>query len=296
MTTPTPQVTELNSRFGIDDALTFDCGLGGLPRAKLKSSEASAEVYLHGAHLTGLRLGDEAVLFLARGAKFAPGSSIRGGVPICHPWFGARAGVRDAPSHGLARTHDWEVVEARAIEEGVKITFGSTFENFETLYSLTLTDHLVMTLDATNRSAEPTRLEQALHSYFRVADIREVELRGLEGTTYLDQLQDRMRRVEGDVPLTFAAETDRVYLETSKPRSIVDPGLGRRIDIETEGARSTVVWNPWADKTARMGDLADSEWPTFLCVETGSVADDALEVKAGASHRLSTTVTTQPLG
>ncbi len=294
-TTTISSARDLESRFGFDEgevSLHIDDGRGTLPRVVLGHDGARAEVYLHGAHVTAYEPADQReVLFIGRSARYEPGKAIRGGIPICFPWFGSRAADPYAPSHGLARTKDWKLGGVGRVDGGVEAMFETRIEKLDVRYRVNLGSTFRVTLEATNIGDEATIVETAMHSYFAVGDIREgVAIEGLNGRTYLDQLQGRARVVEEAEALFFEAETDRVYLDTANRHVIIDPLYQRRLIVETEGCPSTVVWNPWIEKTMRMGDVEDDEWPKFVCLETGAIADDELSVEPGGVCRFSTCI------
>jgi glucose-6-phosphate 1-epimerase len=125
--------------------------------------------------------------------------------------------------------------------------------------------------------------ELALHTYLRVGDVRHVSVKGLDGASYLDKVTGQRELQAGDVTLT--AQTDRVY-DRAGDIVVTDPVLGRRLLITTEGAASTIVWNPWVAKAAAMPDFGDDEWPGMLCIEGGNVLDHAVTLEPGASATL----------
>ena len=112
---------ELNERFG-NEYLRFEEGPGGLVRAVIATPTAQAEVYLHGAHLTHFQPeGQEPVFFVSKQSHFAPDKPIRGGVPLCFPWFGPREGDATAPMHGLARLSEWKVESVQSSDGVVEL-------------------------------------------------------------------------------------------------------------------------------------------------------------------------------
>lgn len=264
-----------------------ESGNGGLERIAIEHPLASGEVYLHGAHVTAWRPpGAAPVLWMSDASHFAADKPIRGGVPICFPWFGAKADDPSAPAHGTARVKDWELVHITDDAAGVTVALRTHIGPFAVGYAATFAGTLSLRLDVVNTSAEPARFEAALHTYLHVTDIRQVEVTGLEGIDYLDSLQGRARVPATGEPIRFAGETDRVYLDDG-PRVVVhDPGWRRRIVVGKEGSASTVVWNPWVAKAARMPDFGDDEWPRMLCIETANVADRAVTLAPGAAHAM----------
>ena len=239
-------------------------------------------------------------------AQFATGKSLRGGIPVCWPWFGPHARDCTLPSHGPARTAAWQPVAAAALDDG------STRISFELIMNDTLAglcghalrvqlhvsigESLSLMLETTNLGDSPFTLTQALHSYFNVGDVRQTTLTGLDGCAYIDKAgganADKVQH--GDVHISD--ETDRIYLATGeRDCSIIDPLLKRKIIIRSSGSDSMVVWNPWTDVAARMGDLGSDGYLHMLCVETTNAASDARQLAAGATHRLGTEYMTQAL-
>jgi glucose-6-phosphate 1-epimerase len=278
-------------------------GAGGLPRVTVaaRPGRGGAEVYLHGATVTAWAPdGEQPVLWLSRASEFSAGAAIRGGVPICFPWFGAHAGDPAAPRHGFARQADWALVEAADTADGTRLAFrladsagtrGSAWPHrFEATYRVTVGQALVLALEVANLDEGAVTFEQALHSYFAVRDVREVTVTGLEEASYVDQLAGPEPLPPSGEPLRLAAETDRIYLDPSSPVTIQDPGARRAIAISGTGARATVVWNPWADKARALRDLADDEWPRMLCVETCNVRAARVRLGPGDRHTMTATV------
>jgi D-hexose-6-phosphate mutarotase len=291
-------LTNLNTRFAIADRLSFREGPGGLIFAEVECEAASATVCLQGAHLTTWqpRGQIEPVIWLSDAAKFAPGKSIRGGVPVCWPWFGAHASDSKLPAHGHARSVMWDATASRALPDGgVELAF----KLIDTDATRALWPHptrceLVLGIGSTlsaelitaNQGDTDIVIGEALHTYFRIGDIGEVKVTGLEGSEYLDKT-DAFARKRQQGAIGFAGETDRVYVNTASECVIEDARLKRRIRIAKTGAQSTVVWTPWADKARAMGDLSEPDgWRAMLCVESGNAADNVVTVPAGGTHRM----------
>ncbi len=258
---------------------------------KLKKGRAWAEMYLHGAHVTRVEMGGEPLIFLSEKAVFAEGEPIRGGIPVCFPWFGPNKTNASLPSHGFARTREWRLVDRG--EDFAVMTLKSDAKSramwpheFEAVYRVQLLeDALLLDFHVTNVGSTAFKVETALHTYFAVSNVRRVSVEGLDGKTYIDQLDGKARKTQqGDV--TFEGEVDRDYLNAPGPVRLRD-GDGRAIRITgEEGCRSTVVWNPWVAKSKVLKDLGDEEWPKFVCVESGFIEDDAVTLEAGEEHRL----------
>ena len=259
-------------------------GQGGLPKLVIRTPQADAEIYLHGAQVTHFQpRGQKPVLFLSGKSSFEPGKPIRGGVPICFPWFGAR---QDAPAHGFARLREWELVCA---EPGA-VTLQLVEDDWGATFRVSVGASLGMELTVKNLCREARQFEAALHTYLAVSDVRQVGITGLAGTTYLNTVGEPRENVEGTAPIRITAETDRLYLNTISTVTVEDHGWQRRIVIEKAGSHSTVVWNPWIAKAQRMADFGDDEWPGMLCVETCNVKNNAVTLATGAIHTMSAVI------
>jgi len=276
-------------------------GRGGLQRLVVRAQQADAEIYLHGAHVTHFQpRGQKPVLFLSGKSWFDTGKPIRGGVPICFPWFTTGPDGKQTPSHGFARLQDWELVSAAESGDGaveIALRFASNEvtrrlwdENFGAEFRVRIGAALGMELRVHNTSPGPIRIEEALHTYLAVSDVRQVGIEGLAGATYLDTVGTPARKTEGDAPIRILGETDRVYLATRSTCVVHDPGWQRRLVVEKTGSDSTVLWNPWIAKAQRMPDFVDDEWPTMLCIETCNVREHAVTIPPGKTHAMTAQV------
>jgi D-hexose-6-phosphate mutarotase len=274
-----------------------------LPALHLRTPIASGQVYLHGAHVAAWQPeGAAPVLWISRDSAFGEGKPIRGGVPICFPWFAAHATDPRAPGHGFARIRPWTLIEAReaadrtvaltlALEDDDATRAGVWPHRFRATFTVEVGRTLRMTLAVENRDRAPITFEEALHTYFAVQDIREVTVAGLEGVEYLDKVDGFARKRQPGAPIRFSAETDRIYLATRGTCTIHDPGKRRRIAIAKTGSDTTVVWNPWTAKAKAMADFGDLEWPEMVCVETCNVNAHAVTLAPGDRHTLTATIT-----
>lgn len=296
----------LNSKFAIPGTAAFEVGQGGLPRLAVATEECAAHIYPYGAHVTHWQpAGQRPVLFVSAKSWFEAGKPIRGGVPVCFPWFGKSDHLPDAPQHGLARIMNWgvETVEQSGGEVKAAMFLRSNDSTrrwwpheFELRLTAVFGRQLLLTLEATNTGADAFEFTEALHSYFYVGDVRRASVSGLEGMDYLDTVGGRTPRQEPDAPLRVEAETDRLYNATQTACVIDCPALGRRIVVDKEGSNSTVVWNPWVDKSRAMPDFGDDEWPLMLCIETANFGPDAVRLPPGASHAMQAKIWTQNSG
>jgi len=268
-----------NPDLSIPQAVAVSYGVNGLYRVTLSHSAGSrVEIYLHGAHIASWTdsKGEE-LFFMSSKANFVQGMPIRGGIPVIFPQFGGGA----LPQHGLVRTMEWKLVHTEVLDGGaIKADFQisdspDTLALWPYRFSLTLgvllkSDSLTVSMDIVNDDDKPFTFQAVLHTYFRVADISQTAVSGLEGITFIDTLREDAREVETQ-PIRFAEETDRVYPGTPNSLKVEDQGNGRVVSIEKRNMPDVVVWNPWIAKSQRMTDFGDEEYLKMVCVETGSI-------------------------
>ena len=287
----------MNLPENLPDTVRIEAGRGGLWRVMVKTPLAEAEIYLQGAHVTHFQpRGQKPVLFMSAKSLFEAGKPIRGGVPICFPWFGPRQDGRPGPGHGFVRLVEWELTSAETARDGaVEIDFqfvsnAATREQwdgvFELNYRVRVGAALGLELRKRNTSNQPMCVEEALHTYLAVSDVRQVGIEGLAGTTYSDRVGTPHTETEGAAPIRITAETDRIYLNTRSTCAAHDPGWQRRLVVEKTGSVATVVWNPWIAKAKAMPDFGDDEWPAMLCIETCNVGEHAVTIAPGQSHAM----------
>jgi len=283
------------------DGAQLEKGPGGLDRLALHAAEGEALVYLQGAHVAHFQpKGAGPVLWMSAASRFEAGKPLRGGVPVCFPWFGPKAGSPEAPMHGYARLLPWRIVAVtREGEGGLRAELELTAEaaarggfagGLSVSLAATVTRSLRIDLVVRNVGAAATTFEEALHSYLAVSDVRQVRIRGLEGVGYVDKTAAMARRPPAGEPIAFTSETDRVYTGATGTVTLEDPGWRRRIAVGKEGSATTVVWNPWVAKAQAMPDFGDDEWTGMVCVETANALDDAIHLAPGASHVMTATL------
>ncbi len=262
-----PDIAELTEKFG-GNGVSFE-DFHGFPAVRLTCEESSALISVYGAHVIDFALtGDEPVLWMSEKSLFADGSPIRGGVPVCFPWFGA-APEGKSGSHGCVRNAMWDVAAAGvAPDGGVFVTLQFANDEFELFYTVTAGRELTMSLEINACGVSNFSFGGALHTYFNVSDAEEISVEDLDGLVYLDTVSNEYGIQYG--PLTIDREIDRIFRTCGSTR-IVDPGFNRIIHIDKYGSNSTVVWNPWIDKSKRMPDFGDDEYHSMLCVEAAKV-------------------------
>lgn len=289
----------LNARQPPQDELHSFAGPSGLPMIEIANAHATARLSLHGAQVLSYRPRgmDADLLFLSEQALYQPGKAIRGGIPVCWPWFGPDPQGLGRPAHGLARTRVWALRRSgpqpggeTLVEMGLRDT-AETRELWPHAFDLTLTvtigSTLQLALTTRNTGEAPFSVSQALHSYFAVGDVAQTRVRGLDGCRYIDNAKGAGGAVKvqtGDV--TVSGEVDRIYTGAPPALRIDDRARPRTVSLHSEGSRTAVVWNPWKDISAGMADLPDDAYRDFVCVETANAADDVVTLAPGAEHRL----------
>jgi len=299
-----PVVEELNHRFGIPGVAKIDEGNGGLSKIQITGSGAEGEMYLHGAHVTSWKPGgNDEVLYLSTKSHWQEGQAIRGGIPICFPWFRAKADDPKAPAHGFARTRGWQLESI--VQGGREVQISMSLESdeqtrrwwpgeFRLSYRVGFGPELILELVCTNTGKTDLRFEEALHTYNRVSDVANVGLRGLDTVHYLDNTDSNTENVQrGDV--TFASATDNAFLRAQSDVDLIDPQLHRRIRLKKSNSLTTVVWNPWHEMAARLGDLGDGEWMRFLCVEASNILTASVTLAPGEEHKMTAILSVEKL-
>jgi D-hexose-6-phosphate mutarotase len=286
------------------DGARLEKGPGGLDRLALDAGEGEALVYLQGAHLAHFQpKGAKPVLWMSAASRFEAGKPLRGGVPVCFPWFGPKAGSPEAPLHGYARILSWTVAAVtRETDGSLRAVLELTAEaaaasglprEFSLSLAVTVSRTLRMELAVRNAGGVPATFEEALHSYLAVSDVRQVRIRGLEGVGYVDKTAGMARKPAETGPIAIVGETDRVYPGATGTVTVEDPGWGRRLVVGKRGSATTVVWNPWVAKAKAMPDFGEDEWTGMVCVETANALDDAIHLAPGASHVMTATIDVQ---
>ena len=296
----TQTLADLQS-FAVPGCIAIVAGDGGLPVLRLATPLCRGEIHLLGAHITRFQpAGQAEVLWMSALSQFAPGKPIRGGIPLCWPWFGPHPDDKSLPGHGFARLRPWTLASVERLSDGgvrtVLTDAGAPLPGFfhawQVRLSVTWSSTLDVELTTTNPGAAPFTISEAMHTYFCVSDVRACCVSGLDGTAIFDKAGGGIRRRHaGEVE--FSTSTDQVHFQAGSCR-IHDPNLHRIIGVTKRGAASTVVWNPWTANAAKMPDFADAEWPGMLCVEAGNCLDDAVTIAPGASRSAGMTISIQP--
>ncbi|HRB28765.1 MAG TPA: D-hexose-6-phosphate mutarotase [Nitrosomonas sp.] len=291
-------IEQLNNQYKITGQLEIIAGKDGLPMIQIKNAKAQALISIHAGQVLSFQPNGESedVLFLSSKAYYQDGKAIKGGAPICWPWFGADPEGKGRPGHGFVRNRPWSVVATEALSNGdIKVTVGldDTPETqaiwphaFSLRQEIIIGDSLNLSLITRNTGKEKFSITQAFHTYFKVGDISCAKVLGLAGCYYLDKTSGGsvQKHQTGDV--TIDAEVDRIYLNVGNTLTIDDSVLNRCIQITSQGSKTAVVWNPWEKIAKEMADLEDTDYQRLLCVETTNAANDVVEVAPGNQCRL----------
>ena len=285
----------LNKQFAAPGRATFRTGPGGFPILTLANAHGTLEITTSGGHVLSYRpAGQKPALFISRESTYIPGKPIRGGIPVCWPWFGPSADDPALPMHGFARLMFWSVDAVAAGADQSEVRLGLRDDErtrkfwphaFELALHVVLGKNLAVELTTRNTGTGPFVLTEALHTYFAVGDIGRVAIEGLEQTPYFDSLT-RLPMPAEKAPIAIRSEVDRVYVDTADDCLIRDAALDRRIRVAKRGSRASVVWNPWIEKSKRMPDFGDDEYHGMVCIEAANARDDAIVLAPGQSHTL----------
>jgi len=295
---------QLNQQFSIKGMLRFYSSSSGMHFCEISNEYATAVVALHGAHVVHFQPHrEEPVLWVSEYTHVKPGKAIRGGIPVCWPWFGPHPSDASKPAHGFGRILDWQVIETGIGSDGETfITFQLTDDEttrkywnlkFDLKLKVTVSQSLRVELITHNPASAPFIYSGALHSYFNVEHAGNIAIYGLDGHFYLDKLDNNKRKLQQG-PVMIRDATDRIYLNTSDDCLIHDPDKHRIIRVAKEGSRSTVAWNPWMHKAQAMEDFGDDEFKDMVCIESGNVVNDMVRVGPGQTHRLATIISVEP--
>ena len=294
-------IAQLEKTFSLDSSLCqlhIKAGQGGLAIIEIENKQASARISLQGAHILSWQpRADAELIWLSPEACFAKGKSIRGGIPICWPWFGAHQNQPSYPAHGFARTQMWQIISTRQLDSGeTQIIFllqthllGQKIQDMwpgksRLEYIVTIGESLSLQLITYNDSQQVICISQALHSYFNVNNITRTRVYGLEDKSYLDK-PDGFTRKKQIGPVEFSEEVDRIYIDT--PDDVFIDDSIRQIAITKQGSDTTVVWNPWEAVASKMADMNKDGYMKMLCVESANAAGDRRIIAPGGQHSLS---------
>ncbi len=289
-------IEQLNTDYGIAGQLKFLEGKGGLPLIEIDNGKAKATISVYAGQLLSFQPASEPedLMFLSQKAYYQAGKAIKGGIPICWPWFGPDPEGLGRPSHGFVRNRLWNVLGTEATESATKVKLGLVetaetqeiwHQSFDLAIAISVGEKLTVELITHNTGAQAFSITQALHTYFKIGDISQVKVLGLEDVKYLDKV-DKGTQKQQQGAVAIAQEVDRIYTDVPGELVIEDAALNRRIRIASQGSKTAIVWNPWAKISAEMADLEDDDYQRFLCVETANADKDIVEILPGSEFRL----------
>ncbi len=291
----------LKRQFSNINDITFIEGNNGLPLIKIDNKNATALISIYAGQVLSYKPSgvSEDMMFLSDNAYFMEGKAIKGGVPICWPWFGS-ASTKEGeklPDHGFVRDNFWTVSSCDNLENGntkIKLSFiasESTHKlwsyTFDLSLEITIGDSLSLELVTKNTGNESFSITEALHTYFKVADVRHVNIFGLEKTNYLDKGNRFTPAFQTDT-VKISEATDHIYTDIKHHINIIDPIFKRKITIKSSGNNNVVVWNPWQAGAQKIADLNDEDYQHFICVEIANAGAEKIDIKPQHHHRLIT--------
>ncbi len=269
----------------------------GFTYIEINNARAHATISTYSGQVLSYRPNGRAhdLLFVSDKAYYEDGKAIKGGIPVCWPWFGPDPEDQGRPAHGFVRNRQWQVAASESLADGsTKVVMSLTDSDatrklwphpFRLNLEITVGDSLRVELVTHNSGDKPVTVSQALHTYFQVGDISKVTVRGLEGADYIDKADDSARKTQVG-PVTIGGEVDRIYTGVTGDLAIDDESLGRIIHITSKGCSTAVIWNPWAATAASMADLDDDDYKKMICVETANAGPETVEIAAGSYYRL----------
>jgi glucose-6-phosphate 1-epimerase len=292
---------DFNKQFGIAGTVNFKEGKGGLPFVELTNQLGKAIISLYGAHvLSYIPNGHEDVLWCSENSLYSEGKAIRGGIPLCFPWFGPHPSDNSKAQHGFARLSNWTVLETAKLQnESVVLRLGLTHSEatqaiwpyaFSAVLEVVLGAELKVSLTITNTDRQTFTYTDALHSYLHVGNIEQISIEGLHQAKYYKGFDKDNTYLQNEELLKIEGEENRRYVETEATTVIHDSSLNRKIQIAKEGSRTTVVWNPWSETVKTMNDMTPDSYRSMMCIEAANAYADFVELEPGQSHTLSTSI------
>lgn len=293
-------INELNQKFAISDKLVFCESKGDLPIASIKNQFAVAEISLYGAHILKYQpVGQNDLLWMSACSMFEKGKPIRGGIPVCFPWFGPHINDSSKPQHGFARLLTWNVIKTSEFSnETVELILELTSNDytrelwpceFRAEMKFIIGSSLEVELTYHNTDNQSFVCSDALHTYFNISDVANTKISGLQGITYYNGFEKEASGKQTEQYLNIQQEENRRYIRHSGECIIEDSGLNRKIHVCKKGSNVTVVWNPW-ENARNIVDMPDNGYKTMVCVEAVNAYDDIVTVDAGKSYSVSTKI------
>jgi len=298
-------IQQLNADFAIANHIEFVAGKGGLPCIQVNNDKASALISIYAGQVLSFKPFNqvEDLMFVSDKAYFQEGKAIKGGIPICWPWFGAAPEYDNIlqikrPDHGFVRNNFWSVLSVAMLKNGeskIVLEFVDSEETqaiwpfqFHLSFEIIIGDSLKLKLITRNTGNQSFSITEALHSYFNIGDVTQLKVLGLEHTEYLDKNKNFVKTYQSEA-ITIAAETDHIYTDKNHKLLIDDPVFKRKIEIISSGNNNIVAWNPWVKGAAAMKDLGNNDYQRFICLEVANAATNNVEILPGSEHKTTAT-------
>lgn len=289
--------------------------IGHLPAFEIRHGKAKAIILEQGAHLVSYGIeGEMPIIWDNPNAVFEKGVAVRGGIPVCWPWFGDIAwnakqiesmcsGFDMPPFHGLVRNVDWQLESMHATDDGTCITFHCETtpdqatcwqHHARLLLSFTIGHTLTLQLKTENLGTKDIAVSQALHTYYAVSNAERLRFEGLSGVEYFDVLDGWKRKLQQEEPV-ITEEITRAYTQTPDRLTIEDQGWNRRIIVSTQGTRSAILWNPWKERARLLDQYQADSWKNMVCLETARLADDLLLLAPGETDTMTLNIAVEKI-
>ena len=289
-------IEQLNADYGIADKAKFVEGKGGFPVIEINNEHARAVISLYAGQVLSFQpVGQKELMFVSNNAYFQSGKAIKGGAPVCWPWFGPDPEGKGRPNHGFVRNRLWDMRSLISTQDGsTQVIMGlvDTPEtrsiwnySFDLAIAITVGSSLTIELITRNTGQQPFEITQALHSYFSVGDITQVQVLGLEDKSYIDKVDDGKQKTQTGA-VTFTQECDRIYLDVPSELIIDDSAWDRQIKVTATNSKTAIVWNPWSEISVNMADLSDKDYQSFVCVETANAANEIIQISPDNEYKM----------
>ncbi len=265
---------------------------------RIKSNHSYAEISLYGAQVVSFIPNDQSdLLWLSPLTELNQKKAIRGGIPICWPWFGKHPQNDELPQHGFARISQFALDTITNLPDGninAQLSLVSTPASkqlfpydFKLVVDITVGQQLKVSLTTHNTGSEPFAISEALHSYFSVNDISETHIKGLKNTTFFDQLKSKNMQDLSEA-IIVTQEVDRIY-QADKQALEIEQTSKPTIHITQENCHNVVVWNPWISKAQSMQDFPNNGYLNMLCIESANISPE-INIAPQATHQISQTI------
>lgn len=290
-------IQELNEKFTLPGSLMFNQQKNDLIFIHISNQYADAKISLYGAQVISFKPKDEHdILWVSPMSKYEVGKAIRGGIPVCFPWFGPHKSDPARPQHGLARLINWQVTETASLSNGetlVRLELHSSPQtkvywpyDFSAAMTFTVGKTLTVTLKITNTSRIQFDYSCALHSYYNLSAIEDISIEGLHGARF-HKNNEPGDFIQDTTKLKINQIEDRNYYNTEATCIIKDLKFKRKISVAKAGSKVTTVWNPGAVNCARMEDMPNEAYRRFICIEAVNSFDNTICLTPGESHETS---------